>query len=111
MQRLLDLISDSYKTGITMRKMLLATGILVCLGVSASVASAAQIRVSPIERTDSFTTVAGRECMRDEKGWHYMDGKRRHDCRPPQPKGKDWGWRCEGGRCGWWHGKEKRWND
>lgn len=54
---------------------------------------------------------AERDCIRDEKGWHYMEKERRHSCRPRRPEGKEWGWRCEGKRCGWWHGKEKRWND
>ena len=55
--------------------------------------------------------VAERDCIRDERGWHYMEKERRHSCRPRRPEGKEWGWRCEGKRCGWWHGKEKRWND
>jgi len=55
--------------------------------------------------------VAEHECIRDEKGWHYMEKEHRHSCRPKRPEGRDWGWRCEGKRCGWWHAKEKRWND
>ena len=55
--------------------------------------------------------VAEHDCLRDEKGWHYMEKERRHSCRPRRPEGKEWGWRCEGKRCGWWHAKEKRWND
>jgi hypothetical protein len=55
--------------------------------------------------------VAEHDCMRDEKGWHYMEKDRRRSCRPKRPEGKEWGWKCEGKRCGWWHAKEKRWND
>lgn len=94
-----------------MRKLLFVSGTFFALGAAASVVNAAPIRVSPAERADYVTTVAGRECVRDEKGWRYMDGNRRRDCRPLQPKGREWSWRCEGGRCGWWHAKDKRLND
>ena len=60
---------------------------------------------------DILVQVAEHDCMRDEKGWHYMEKERRHSCRPKRPEGKEWGWKCEGKRCGWWHAKEKRWND
>jgi hypothetical protein len=55
--------------------------------------------------------VAEHECIRDEKGWRYMEKDRRRSCRPKRPEGKEWGWKCEGKRCGWWHAKEKHWND
>ena len=55
--------------------------------------------------------VAEHDCIRDERGWHYMEKDRRRDCRPRRPEGREWGWKCEGKRCGWWHAKEKRWND
>ena len=54
--------------------------------------------------------VATYECVRDERGWHYMRGPRRVTCRPVRPKGTFWMWRCEGPRCGWWHRNEHRWN-
>jgi hypothetical protein len=47
--------------------------------------------------------------MRDERGWHYMNGQRRVICRPARPRGNFWNWRCEGPRCGWWHRNERRW--
>jgi hypothetical protein len=49
-------------------------------------------------------------CERDERGWRYMRGDRRVTCRPARPAGRDWGWRCEGPRCGWWHRHERRWH-
>ena len=38
-----------------------------------------------------------------------MRGNRRSTCRPVRPSGRDWGWRCEGPRCGWWHRHDRRW--
>ena len=84
---------------------------LIALGLATSNASATQIGVAPPNRSELAMKVADRDCMRDEKGWHYMEKERRHACKPKRPQGKDWGWKCEGPRCGWWHAKEKRWND
>ena len=58
----------------------------------------------------SISKAATFVCQRDDRGWHYMRGDRRVTCRPVRPSGRDWGWRCEGPRCGWWHRHEKRWH-
>jgi hypothetical protein len=60
---------------------------------------------------DSLVTKAATfVCERDDRGWRYMRGDRRVTCRPARPSGRDWGWRCEGPRCGWWHRHERRWH-
>jgi hypothetical protein len=63
----------------------------------------------------SFVTtvipIASIRCIRDENGWRYMRGDRRIDCRPNRPHGEFWGWRTDGGRSGWWHGRDNRWHD
>jgi hypothetical protein len=80
--------------------------------VSATTAMAAP--GGPIHTTTNeglVTKAATFVCERDERGWRYMRGERRVTCRPARPSGRDWGWRCEGPRCGWWHRHERRWND
>jgi hypothetical protein len=57
------------------------------------------------------TRVATFVCSRDDRGRHYMRGSNRVTCRPARPRGADWGWRCEGPRCGWWHRHNNRWHD
>jgi hypothetical protein len=94
-----------------MRSFILLSGAVLALGIGTSIGSATQLRLAPRGSSEFVTKVASRNCLRDEKGWHYMDGSKRHDCKPDRPSGKDWAWRCDGPRCGWWHAKEKRWND
>jgi hypothetical protein len=94
-----------------MYKSLLVLGAMFGLAAAVSGANAIQFGVVPRDGSELTVRSADHDCMRDEKGWHYMEKDRRHSCRPRRPEGKDWGWRCEGKRCGWWHAKEKRWND
>jgi hypothetical protein len=86
-------------------------GLSMAGSMMAASAAPATSGLASSEQTGAITRVAERDCIRDEKGWHYMEKDRRHSCRPKRPEGREWGWRCEGKRCGWWHGKEKRWND
>ena len=92
-------------------KSLVASSILIlaaaCGSVSASPVTGEKLSGDSI----AVTRIAGYVCSRDDRGWHYMRGERRMTCRPARPSGKEWGWRCEGKRCGWWHRGEKRWND
>jgi hypothetical protein len=94
-----------------MYKQLVLAGGLIALGFAMTGVSAAQIGVIPTDRSELTLKVADHDCLRDERGWHYMDKDRRRDCRPNRPEGKDWGWKCEGARCGWWHAKERQWHD
>ena len=70
----------------------------------------AAVMNTPVDES-LFQTVALRNCTRDDRGWRYMRGERRVTCRPSRPSGLYWGWRSEGGRSGWWHRRENRWND
>jgi len=83
------------------------------LGMTITAANAAPTNSTgqTLAQAGVIIRVAEHDCIRDEKGWHYMKKEQRHSCRPKRPEGKDWGWRCEGKRCGWWHAKEKRWNN
>jgi hypothetical protein len=96
-----------------MNTMLMIPAALFGLGMSMMAANAALTNSTAVSfgQAGVIIRVAEHKCVRDERGWHYMENERRHSCRPKRPEGKDWGWRCEGKRCGWWHAKEKRWND
>ena len=94
-----------------MRRTFLIPAALLALGLVTSSASATPIGVVRADRSELTLKVADRDCIRDEKGWHYMEKERRRDCKPKRPEGKEWGWKCEGKRCGWWHAKEKHWHD
>jgi hypothetical protein len=79
------------------------------LTASASAAPSTPPKIGALAGLTSKT--ATMVCIRDDRGWHYMRGERRVTCRPARPTGRDWGWKCEGKRCGWWHRRENRWND
>jgi len=92
-----------------MNTMLMVPAALLGLGMAMMAANAAPTNstVASFGQAGVIIRVAEHECVRDESGWH-MEKEHRHSCRPKHPEGKDWGWRCEGKRCGWWHAKEKR---
>ena len=94
-----------------MFKPLLLAGAVLAFGAAASSTSAIEVGMIATGRSELTVQVAEHECVRDEKGWHYMEKDRRRNCRPARPEGKDWTWKCEAKRCGWWHKKENRWND
>ena len=95
-----------------MRAAILIPAALASLGIAAAgVGATPTTDVVSQAGAGIVVQVAEHDCMRDEKGWHYMEKDRRRGCRPRRPEGKEWGWKCEGKRCGWWHAKEKRWND
>ncbi|MEQ1648561.1 MAG: hypothetical protein ABL898_08255 [Hyphomicrobiaceae bacterium] len=50
-------------------------------------------------------------CQSGPAGWHksYRNGAR-VACRAPRPSGIWWTWRTDGGRSGWYHRRERRWN-
>ena len=66
---------------------------------------------APVESASEALPVATLVCTRDDRGWRYMRGDRRVTCRPARPRGAEWIWRSEGGRSGWWHRRDNRWND
>jgi hypothetical protein len=70
-------------------------------------------RSDPIVGHIQAELLARHNCIRDDRGWHYMRGERRTVCRPDRPRAdvKFYGWRCEGPRCGWWHKRDKRWHE
>jgi hypothetical protein len=96
-----------------MKNVILIPAALVGLGVGMAVANAAPPAGTAARSGQASVIVqaAERDCIRDEKGWHYMEKDRRRDCRPKRPEGRDWGWKCKEKRCGWWHAKENRWHD
>lgn len=64
-----------------------------------------------IDAPESIHSSIAVVCTRDPQGWFYMRGNHRVSCRPVRPSGSAWVWHTEGGRSGWWHRKEHRWND
>ena len=64
----------------------------------------------PVVDEPSFTKVVNIVCTRDDRGWHRMNRDKRVSCRPVRP-GREYSWRSEGGRSGWWHKKNHRWHD
>jgi hypothetical protein len=52
-----------------------------------------------------------RSCELGERGWHYNTPRSgRVECRPRRPVGLYWSWREDGGRRGWYHSRDRRWN-
>ena len=88
--------------------MFAAAGAVVGLFALAGSASALTVERPGIAEAN-YSKVA-LVCSRDDRGWHQMRGDRRVVCRPARP-GREWGWHTEGGRSGWWHRREHRWND
>jgi hypothetical protein len=91
-------------------KSLVASSFLM-LAAACGSAAASPLSADKPSAESAITRIATYVCIRDDRGWHYMRGERRTTCKPVRPSGKDWGWKCEGPRCGWWHRGEKRWND
>lgn len=91
-------------------KMMIATAALFAGLATAASAGPAGLADRPVVDAGLTTKVATMICVRDDRGWHQMRGSRRVTCRPARPRGAEWGWRCDGPRCGWWHRKENRWN-
>jgi hypothetical protein len=89
----------------------LVAGSLLILAASSASAAAGPLSAGRPSEENLITRIATYVCIRDDRGWHYMRGERRMTCKPVRPSGRDWGWRCEGPRCGWWHRGEKRWHD
>jgi hypothetical protein len=55
--------------------------------------------------------VYGYTCASGPRGWFYRN--RRGElisCRPRRPLGFGWSWYTEGGRSGWYHGRDRRWH-
>jgi hypothetical protein len=53
----------------------------------------------------------GRVCGYGPRGWYYRNYRGEIiSCRPRRPMGFGWGWRDEGGRSGWYHGRDRRWH-
>ncbi len=92
---------------------LVSAGVLVAATLWAGTAGAAPIGggTRAPSAQPLVNKVATFVCARDDNGWHYMRGHRRVTCRPARPRGADWGWHCEGRRCGWWHRHERRYYD
>jgi opacity protein-like surface antigen len=51
----------------------------------------------------------GPGCQLGPRGWHYHTSRGDRIVCNPRPAGSFYGWRCEGPRCGWWHGTLRRW--
>ena len=91
-------------------KMILAAGALLAALATSASAAPAGLGNSAAPDAGLTTKVATMICVRDDRGWHHMRGKDRVTCRPARPRGAEWGWRCEGPRCGWWHRMDSRWH-
>lgn len=90
-------------------------GLLCLAGAAASLMALsgtanALTALQPVAGEPAMIQIADRHCDRDDRGWHTMRGDHRMSCRPSRPS-RDWIWHIEGGRSGWWHRREHRWND
>ena len=96
-------------------KKLLAGAFAICAAatlVSSADAAPSAVGTGGLSLDSSLVLpVASSNCSRDDRGWRHMRGDRRVSCKPSRPRGEFWGWRSEGGRSGWWHRRENRWND
>ena len=89
-------------------KPLLAVSTVVAALFAAAAPGNAMTPLRPLT-TETMATPAAFVCGRDDRGWHYMRGDRRYNCRPRRPFGLFWTWRDEGGRSGWYHRRDRIW--
>jgi hypothetical protein len=81
------------------------TSLLVAAGLLATAVSAVSATSA------SAHNGMHRSCELGVRGWHYQTPREgRVECRPRRPSGLYWSWREEGGRRGWYHGRDRRWN-
>jgi hypothetical protein len=62
---------------------------LLGLGMTITAANAAPTNstAETFAQAGVIIRIAEYDCIRDEKGWHYMEKERRHSCRPKRPEG------------------------
>jgi hypothetical protein len=91
----------------------LMLGAVTSLTVAAPLAIAAPITALPKPDVGSnVLTVQAyhRSCGWVDNGWRYRSGGRYIDCRPRRPFGRDWIWRTEGPRFGWYNSRRNNWH-
>jgi hypothetical protein len=104
-----------------MKKMIAtAAGVAATVLLAAGSASAAPLGNIAIDTADVGGSAVQlihngnhASCQLGQRGWHFNDRRgNRIDCRPPRPRGDYiyWNWRTEGGRSGWYHRRDRRWN-
>lgn len=107
-----------------MSKLIAGIAGAICLGLTATMASAAPVGVAgagaPASAESGITLVHGRHyaCERDKWGWHRSTKFGREECGPGVRRRVNpalplalWIWRCADGHCGYWHRNEHRWRD
>ena len=96
-----------------MYKSLVAAGFIAAACIGATSAGAVPLAGTAAPSVEgSIVLVHGdhRACERGANGWHRHNWRGvRLDCRPPRPGLRYWIWRSEGGRTGWWHSRDRRW--
>ena len=90
---------------------LLATGMFASAAAAVPMGSAARDSISPDASLVERVNGVHRACAAGPNGWHYHTRRGvRVACRPARPGLRYWIWRSEGGRSGWWHSRDRRWN-
>jgi hypothetical protein len=90
---------------------LLATGLFASAATAAPIGSIARDTISNDAPLVELVHNVHRACVLGQRGWHYHNRRGdRIECRPVRPGYRYWTWRSEGGRSGWWHSRERRWN-
>jgi hypothetical protein len=85
----------------------IAFGVGLAPAIGAPTTGAGQLTLgqSLIEPVQSYH----RSCGWMNNGWFYSLNGSFVSCRPRRPEGRDWGWRVEGDRSGWYHSRRKAW--
>jgi hypothetical protein len=87
---------------------LLALSLLVLGGIPAGATPGVQS--GSVTREPGLVQYARSDCRWVDNKWTYERGDRRLVCRPDRPSGRDWGWRREGNRAGWYNRNQRVWH-
>jgi hypothetical protein len=100
-----------------MKSILTAAALAAAAVLTAGTANAAPLGGLPVPVSENGLVQkihngdVHRSCELGNRGWHYHSRYRgRIECRPPRPGFRYWTWRNEGGRQGWYHSRDRRWN-
>jgi hypothetical protein len=91
-----------------MKRLMTGLAIATPLLVAALPATAAP-QIQPLPST-SVVEPARADCRWVDNKWTYQRGDKRIVCRPNRPSGRDWTWRREGPRFGWYNNSRRAWN-
>jgi hypothetical protein len=100
-----------------MKKSLIVAASLMAAVVSSSANAApfGGVPAAPVAQDSGLVETVqyaySRVCSYGPRGWFYRNYRGEIiSCRPRRPIGFGYSWREEGGRSGWYHGRDRRWH-